>query len=191
MKLSATFLKSVLNLYEEMNTSGIDLVYLGEFNHDITKMFANMTDSKMELNEEERSTKKRVYHVLVETLQNMNKHSDEFSDKRNIGSGLFVIGQKDGIYYIISANKVSNAKKIGLEAAVEEISNCTTEQLKDMYKRQLKDGKLSDKGGAGLGLIDIARKAGGNITHQFIPFDDESHLFIFKTEINSKASIIE
>ncbi len=74
MKLSAGFVKSVLNMYEEMNTSGIDLVYLGEFNHEITKMFASMADSRMELKEEERATKKRVYHVLVETLQNMNKH---------------------------------------------------------------------------------------------------------------------
>lgn len=178
-------------MYEEMHSSGIDLVYLGEFNHEITKMFASMADSRMELKEEERSTKKRVYHVLVETLQNMNKHSDELSDKRNIGSGLFVIGQKDDVYYIISSNKVSNAKKELLEVAITEVSKATPEELKEMYKRQLKDGKLSEKGGAGLGLIDIARKAGGNMTFQFLPFDDENYLFIMKTEINSKAPVKE
>jgi len=185
MKLSAGFVKSVLNLYEEMHVNGIDLVYLGEFNHDITKMFANMADNKMDLNEEERSTKKKVYHVLVETLQNMNRHSDELSDKRNIGSGLFIIGKKDDVYYIISSNKVSNAKKDALEESVIHVCNATPAELKEMYKRQLKDGKLSEKGGAGLGLIDIARKAGGNLTYQFLPFDVDNHLFILKTEVNS------
>lgn len=185
MKLNVGLVKSVLNLYEEMYTSGIDLVYLGEFNHDITKMFANMADNRMDLDEEERSTKKKVYHVLVETLQNMNKHSDELSDKRNIGSGLFIIGKKNGTYYIISSNKVTNNKKGVLEPMVETISKSSQEELKEMYKKQLKDGSLSEKGGAGLGLIDIARKAGGNISYQFLPYDEEYYYFILKAEIRA------
>lgn len=186
MEINVSLLKSVLNLYDEMLTSGIDLVYLGEFGHDITKMFASMADSKMDQNEEERSVKKKVYHVLVETLQNMNKHSDELSDKRNIGSGLFIIGKKDSTYYIISSNKVSLQKKIDLEISLEMITGASQEELKEMYKRQLRDGKISDKGGAGLGLIDIARKAGGNISYQFLPHDNDTAFFILKAEIEAQ-----
>ena len=29
-----------------------------------------------------------------------------------------------------------------------------------LYKKQIKEGRLSDKGGAGLGFIDIKRKTG-------------------------------
>lgn len=183
MEINVGLLKSVLNLYDEMLTSGIDLVYLGEFGHDITKMFASMADSKMDINEEERSVKKKVYHVLVETLQNMNKHSDELSDKRNIGSGLFIIGKKDNTYYIISSNKVSLQKKEDLEYSLQMICGASPEELKEMYKKQLKEGKISDKGGAGLGLIDIARKAGGNISYQFLPLEEDTAFFVLKAEI--------
>lgn len=184
MELNVGLIKSVLNLYDEMHHSNIDLVYLGEFNHEITKMFANMADNKMEINEEERSIKKKVYHVLVETLQNLNKHSDWISDKRHIGKGLFMIGKKDDIYYIITSNRVTAEKKEILEEQVKSVQNATPEELKEMYKTQLKDGKLSDKGGAGLGLIDIARKA-CNLDFQFLPLDDDGVLFVLKAEIQS------
>lgn len=183
MELNVGVIKSVLNLYEEMHQCNMDVVYLGEFNHDITKMFANMADNKMELNEEDRITKKKVYHVLVETLQNLNKHSDWVSDKRHIGSGLFMIGKKDNTHYIITSNRVTLEKKAVLEEQIKIIKSANQDTLKEMYKTQLKDGKLSEKGGAGLGLIDIARKA--NMDFYFIPLDKESALFILKAEIQS------
>jgi len=185
MELNVSFIKSILNLYDEMQSSGIDLVYFGEFSHEITKMFASMADSKMDQNEEERSIKRKLYHVLVETLQNLNKHSDWLSDKRNIGSGLFVIGKKNDTYYIITSNKVTNEKKVVLEEQMNSIMGATSEDLNDMYKKQLRDGKLSSKGGAGLGLIDIARKAEGNLHHQFLNLDSEGYLFILKAEIKT------
>lgn len=185
MELNVSLIKSILNLYDEMQSSGIDLVYFGEFSHEITKMFATMSDNRMEQNEEERSIKRKVYHVLVETLQNLNKHSDWLSDKRNIGSGLFVIGKKNDTYYIITSNKVSNEKKLVLEEQMRSITGATIEDLNDMYKRQLRDGKISNKGGAGLGLIDIARKAEGNLHYQFLSLDSEGYLFILKAEINA------
>ncbi|MBK8806413.1 MAG: hypothetical protein IPO21_07140 [Bacteroidales bacterium] len=184
MELNVGFIKSVLNLYDEMESSSIDLVYFGEFSHEITKMFANMAEGKMDLLEEDRNTKKKVYHVLVETLQNLNKHSDWISDKRSIGSGLFIIGKKDDSYYIITSNKVSFEKKEILQEQIESVIHSTPEELKEMYKRQLKDGKLSDKGGAGLGLIDIARKA-GSLDYKFLPLDHSGALFILKAEIHS------
>jgi hypothetical protein len=87
-----------------MIENGFSLVYLGEFSHEITKMFTSMAESDMEKNSEERSVQRKVYHVMVETLQNMNKHSDEIKDG-NIGNGLFVIGKKHDTYYVITSNK--------------------------------------------------------------------------------------
>jgi hypothetical protein len=55
-----------------------------------------------------------------------------------------------------------------------------------MYKRQLKEGMLSNRGGAGLGLIDIARKTGNILNYFFLPVDDEHEYFIFKVEVDSR-----
>lgn len=187
MKLDVSLLKSVLTIYDELQNNGIYLVYLGVFSHDITKMFTSMAEEDMESKGEALSIKKRVYHVMVETLQNMNRHSDEIASDMNTGRGLFMIGRKNDSYYVITSNKVSKEKKDSLEAALIEINQSSPEDLRKMYLKQIKHGKLSEKGGAGLGLIDIARKTSGSHDYQFIPFDEENYFFILKVEIDTKA----
>jgi Family of unknown function (DUF6272) len=186
MRLNVSKLKSVLTIYDELLTNGISLVYLGEFNHEITKMFTSMAEDDMERHGEKTTAKRRVYHVMVETLQNMNRHSDEIADDLNIGKGMFMIGKKDDSYFVITSNKVSQDSKENLEQALRQINSATKEELKEMYKKQIKEGKLSMKGGAGLGLIDIARKTTGKLDYQFIPYEDNDYFFILNVEINTK-----
>ncbi|MBT33150.1 MAG: hypothetical protein CMO01_26110 [Thalassobius sp.] len=184
MTLSANLTRCVLTFYHEMMNNGISLVYLGEFNHEITKMFTSMAEDEMERKNEERSTKKKVYHVMVETLQNMNKHSDGISDDK-VGKGLFIIGQKDEAYYVLTSNKILNSKIPMLQAMIEKINDSSIAELKQMYMKQIKEGKLSDKGGAGLGLIDIARKTGEKYQYQFLPIDEKYCFFILKVEVKA------
>ena len=184
-KLNVGFIKSVLNVYDEMSENGISIVYLGEFHHQITKMFISMAEEDMDRKDEKRSTIKKVYSVMVETLQNMAKHSDEIADKYNIGKGLFMIGKKDDSYFVITSNKVSNARKLELQKNVEQVNAANREELKQMYKEQITRGKLSEKGGAGLGLIEIARRTRNKLIYQFLPRDEKSYFFILKVEINA------
>lgn len=186
MKLDVSLIKSVLTIYDELLTNGINLVYLGEFNQDITKMFTSMAEDDMDRKSEKISTKRKVYHVMVETLQNMTKHSEEFTDGGNIGRGLFMIGKKEDSYYIMTSNRVSESKKNSLESILETINAASMDELREMYMKQIKHGSISEKGGAGLGLIDIARKTTGYHDYQFIPYDDDSYFFILKVEINTK-----
>ncbi|TCN72908.1 SiaB family protein kinase [Acetobacteroides hydrogenigenes] len=186
MDLSFSFIKSISNIYDEMIGNGFSLVYLGEFNHEITRMFTTMTESNMERNSEERSVQRKVFHVMVETLQNMNKHSDELSKTSQTGSGLFIIGKKNDTYYVITSNKVAAEHREFLEETLIKVNNATKEELKEMYKKQMKEGVLTEKGGAGLGLIDIARKTEEKLNFQFIPFDDKYYFFILKVEVSTK-----
>ncbi len=183
MNLSINVVRSVLNLYSEMLNNNSSLVYMGEFTHQITKMFTSMANEEMERNHEEASTRRKVFHVMVETLQNMNKHSSDYSEKSSAGSGLFIIGKKGDTYYVITSNRVSNDKVENLKKSIDKVNASSKEELTSMYRKQIKEGKLSEKSGAGLGLIDIARKTGQQFEYQFIPFDQDNSLFILKTNI--------
>lgn len=184
MILDASLIKSVLTIHDELMQNGLSLVYMGEFNQNITKMFTQMARGNMEEEDGERTFKNRVYHVMVETLQNLNKHSDELTDK-NIGKGLFMIGRKGKSYFIITCNQVSKEKMHNLTDAIETVNNATKDELRDMYLHQIRYGTLSEKGGAGLGLIDIARKTNKGYEYQFFPHADEEHfLFLLKVEIS-------
>jgi len=42
---------------------------------------------------------------------------------------------------------------------------------------------LSEKGGAGLGFIDIARKTGQKLVYSFLKIDEEKSFFVLTTTI--------
>lgn len=170
-----------------MVRSGISLVYLGEFNHEITKMFTAMAEDSMQRSNTQKTTQKKVYHVMVETLQNMNRHSDEISDDK-VGNGLFIIGKDVENYYIITANKIAREKMPELKEMIDGLNTASKEELRSMYMQQIKHGKLSSKGGAGLGLIDIARKTGEKYHYQFLPLEDK-HFYFFVLKVRIRLTL--
>lgn len=63
-----------------------------------------------------------------------------------------------------------------LEAAVSSISNMTDEELGRAFREQLTNERFGEKGGAGLGFLQIARKVGRNISAEIEPSDGEFFL---------------
>ncbi|MBN2890434.1 MAG: SiaB family protein kinase [Bacteroidales bacterium] len=183
MEIDRVFMQSVLSLYDELATNGIYIVYIGKFTQRITSMFSAMLEEELEKHSEDKKTRKRVYHAMVETMQNIQRHAEEYSEEV-FSNGLFMIGKRDKIFYIITSNKISVSSKEKVVLAIDKVNNCTREELNEMYKKQLKDGKIGEHGGAGLGLIDIARKTENKIEYLFLPINFTEEYFVLKAEVD-------
>ena len=187
MSANINLIKSVLSLHDEMASNGFSLVYEGEFSHEVMKMFTSMAERDMDKSNEDKAVKRKVFHVMVECLQNMTKHSDDVDQNDGIGNGLFIVGKKDGYWSVITANRILKEKIEGLKKSIDNINSLNKEDLNALYKKQIREGSLSEKGGAGLGLIDIARKTGRQLDYQFLPLEDnENYFFLLKVRIDSK-----
>ncbi len=180
------FVIAIEIIYDNLISNGINIVYIGKFNHNVIKMFSSMAEEDMEKGTLDYTTRKRVYHAIVEILQNMARHSDEISDKSVVGSGLFMIGKKGKKYFIITSNKIKQSSIPKVEKSLQLINNASIEELDEMHYDQLKNGKLSEKGGAGLGLIDIARKTSKKILYNFIPINKHYSYFLMKVVIDKR-----
>ncbi len=188
MSADINFIKSVLSLHDEMASNGFSLVYEGEFSHEVMKMFTSMAERDMDKTNEEKSVKRKVFHVMVECLQNMTKHSDDYDEEDQVGNGLFIVGKKEGVWNVITANKILNDRIDELKLSIDHINSLSKDELNDLYKKQIREGSLSQKGGAGLGLIDIARKTGRKLDYQFLPLEDKkNYFFLLKVKITSKT----
>lgn len=171
-------------LSDEMVTAGFPLVYKGEFNHQIMTLFTSMAEAKIMKSKKEDAIRRKVFHVMVECLQNITKHSDGFEDdKDRIGNGICIIGEKQEYYYIITGNKIHNDKIESLKNRIDQLNTLDRDELTELHKKQMVEGKLSEKGGAGLGLIDILRKTGQNLMYDFIPLNNQYHFFILKVTV--------
>ncbi|MBO7144083.1 MAG: SiaB family protein kinase [Salinivirgaceae bacterium] len=187
MSANINLIKSVLSLHDEMASNGFSLVYEGEFSHEVMKMFTSMAERDMDKSNEDKAVKRKVFHVMVECLQNMTKHSDDVDQNDGIGNGLFIVGKKDGYWSVITANRILKEKIEGLKKSIDNINSLNKDDLNALYKKQIREGTLSEKGGAGLGLIDIARKTGRQLDYQFLPLEDnENYFFLLKVRIDSK-----
>ena len=71
-----------------------------------------------------------------------------------------------------------------LTEMLDHINSLDKDGLKELYKNQMKEGRLSEKGGAGLGFIDIARKTGNKLEFHFLPIDEGSSFFLLTSSVS-------
>lgn len=171
-----------------MEESGILLSFKGDITSDLLTSVLQIMENQLDILQEERKVKKKVYHILVECLQNLYHHMDEIPSHINgkDRSAIFMIGKTDNGYSIITGNYILNENVPSLKKRIDDINQLTKEQLKEYYKQILADGKMSIKGGGGLGIIDIARKSGEKINYEFLPINNTISFFIMKVQITNK-----
>ncbi len=176
------FIKSTLS--SETATSGFPLIYKGEMNHQIMRSFTFMANRKIAEKNIPTSIRKRVFHIMIEALQNITKHSDDYDEKESrVGNGLFIVGHSPDAFYVVTGNLIRNEKIKPLEDRILILNEADRPTLKEMFLKQMMNGTLTQKGGAGLGLIDIARKSGRKLYYHFVPYDSNLHFFLLAATI--------
>ncbi|QHT67974.1 hypothetical protein GXP67_15655 [Rhodocytophaga rosea] len=184
-------MKYIYDLHKTMLQEKLILVYEGEFTQEITKSVLSMAERNMDSVGEESNIKRKVFNVMVECLQNICKHADDVIIEENVkNTAIFMIGKHENEYIITSGNPIGNDKVPGLNNKLQQINGLDKEGLKALYKDIIKNGDLSDKGGAGLGFVDMARKSGQKLEFDFQPINDKVSFFALKTTI-SRANINE
>lgn len=176
----------IYDFYDKMERNNILLSFKGSITSDLLTSILQIMESKMDTLQEEPKIKKKVYNVLVECLQNLYHHMDDYLsfDNNDVErSAIFMIGKENNQYHIITGNYILTRNVELLRNRLEEINKMTREELKEYYKSVLNNGEMSDKGGGGLGMIDIARKSGQKLNYNFVPVDETNHFFSLNVKI--------
>ncbi len=177
------FLEFAYQLYQTMKNNEINLVYEGVVTQEITKTFTAMTEKNLAKNEESNQVQRKVFNVMVECLQNISKHADSL-DEEEEKRGIVMVSHGADCYNIITGNVIKNEKVESLRNSLEHVNSLDKEGLSTLFKQQIKEGRISEKGGAGLGFIDIAKKTGNKIEYQFKELNSEVSFFIITTTID-------
>ncbi len=176
----------VYDFYVKMKKNNINLAYEGEITHQITKAFTSLTENNMTLENDPNSVQKKVFHVMVECLQNISKHAENKHEmiSSKDGKGIFLVSKNENEYNITTGNIVRKDKVPALKKMLENINNLDKLGLKQLYKQQMREGRLTPKGGAGLGFIDIARKTGEKLIYSFLEIDETVSFFVLTSTVS-------
>lgn len=171
----------IYHLYKEMEKDNLGYIYRGRFTQEITDNILLLSENKLEKEEQSAKTKKRVYSILVECLQNITRHQDDTGDESPDSLGYFVLQKKMDKYYITTGNLIDRSNISYIEQLIAKINSLEKEELKSYYKEILEEGHFSNKGGAGLGLIDMARKSGNKLQYFFREINESFSYFYLHT----------
>jgi hypothetical protein len=94
------------------------------------------------------------------------------------------LGDENQDYHVMTGNAVENQKYSELKALLEKINHLDKEGLKELFKKQMREGSLSEKGGAGLGLNRYCPKNRRKLEYHFVEIDEKTSFFLLRTKIS-------
>lgn len=174
-----------------MEKADVILSYKGDITQELLTAVYPIIESRLEKEVEDAKRRKKIFHVLIECLQNVFHHMESFKsntpvefEKVNV-SGLFMMARgEENSYRIFTGNFILNENLEVLKQRIDRVNAMNAPELKAFYLESLSTSELSEKGGAGLGIIDMARKSENKLEYQFHPLTDVFSFFTLAVKIN-------
>lgn len=157
----------------------------GEFTDQECDLYLQQAEAEILTIMEEKKLRKRIFYILVESIQNISRHKAIALPEANLSSPLLLIGKHRDYHYVLTANPIDNSKIEELKKRIDYVNLIGSGDLKHLYRETLNDSDFNMSGGANLGLIDIARKAGGQLQYGFDKRGETQSYFILKINIDS------
>jgi hypothetical protein len=172
---------NVESYFSEMSDGNPILYYKGNIDSDLINKVLDTVEGNLIKGNEHSKLRKKVYNVLVESLQNLYHHVDkvpeDFEDQTSEKYGILAVNKVDEGYKIITGNFIRKDYMDKLEAKIKRINRSSHEEITELYKFILNHQRISSKGGGGLGLVDIARKTGNKLEYFFKEYNENSSFF--------------
>ncbi|PCH69124.1 MAG: hypothetical protein COC01_02215 [Bacteroidetes bacterium] len=169
-------------IQEYIKNNELVLVYEGHFTQQIVISTVNEIDKYLSLAGANESSKSRLIHTLIECLQNMSKYAVT-TENSTTHDAVFIISQRNETYSILTGNYVSNEDANRIESKLGNIKSLNEDELRNLHKETRLHGIINEKGGAGLGFIDIARKSGVPLEYNLKNIDKNTTFFTMQITI--------
>jgi len=169
-----------------MQSKNVVLAYKGNVSGDLFNCILQLAENKLDKIELRAKLKKRVFHILVEILQNVYHHFDELgSEDKELYTVIFLLTKEGQEYNIVTGNHVLNERANDLKHRIDRINAMSAEELKSIYRERLNSGDVTEKGRAGLGILDIVRRSGRKLQYQFSSINDRYSFFSLEVKVSA------
>jgi len=153
----------LLDLRDRLNDFNALISFNGPLSESIIKDLGDAIRRYLEKETDSRATVMDVFSVFVEQTQNIRQYAAsravDDAEARFLASAVSLISAEDGHYLVSSGNWVREADLPALTGHVDRLREMDGGALKTLYREVLRAPAAEGATTAGLGLIDMARKA--------------------------------
>lgn len=161
-------MEDLLKFKETLTQKGILISFNGSFSNSIIEEIGRAIRTYLQEEKLSGGIISDVFSVYIEQTQNIRNYI-ELNDMTNTlaGEAVVTIAKKNGYYTISSGNSVKKDDVKKLADYLEKLNSLDKKELRKLYKEQLRKPAHPETRSAGLGLIEIARKASEKMQYQF------------------------
>lgn len=173
------YLETLKYFFERTYSQNPAFIYRGVFEDHFSGLILDMAEIRNDVSPQENALNRKVTFMLVECFQNILRHAENLGEIQDVrdDEGMFCFKNFSDGFVINSVNVIKNEEVDRLKSLVIQVNSMTEDDLKNYYLERLENNELSGKGGAGLGLIELARKSGQKILYQIEPLGNGFSLF--------------
>ena len=123
---------------------------------------------------------KKLISLMIETLENINKYSSNFMDfieAHPAYEPVFLLARNGKDYSIHSANPIMKNDISRVRDKIDKINTLNAEEMRLFYRETITNGEFTEKGGAGLGFIEMAKISCNPISYKFTILNEDFYNF--------------
>ncbi len=127
--------------------------------------------------------RRRLLSLMVEMGQNVLYHGGWGSiDGRSdlVGRGFLLVREAPGFLEVQSGNFALNAAARTVQRRIGLLNSSDRDEIRQLYREQLRGPLTEGRRGAGLGLLTIARICSANISTDSLKFSDRLQFLFIK-----------
>ena len=162
------------------------LAYKGNLNF---KKFSQLVSELSEKKEEFKLDVliyKKLITLVIEVLENLMKYSDNYLDftRENPQFQPEFSVARNREYYLLEAENPIRSDDIDLvKAKIDTINRMDDKELREYYRETIVNGEFSEKGGAGLGFIEMAKISSLPLSYYFEQIKGQYYSFKLKIRL--------
>lgn len=169
---------------KEQNSENVIHSFVGVLSADLITKSLTEIESKLENLTDNPKIVKKAYNVIVECIQNLFHHSEIYSESENKERlSAFYLSKQGNNIYVHTGNYILDSRVKFLKDRIEQLNLMSHEEIKALYKMVLNNDEFSDKGGGGLGMIDIIKRTENKIEYSINKISDKFYFYIFGVKI--------
>ncbi|MBF0161823.1 MAG: hypothetical protein HQL88_06010 [Magnetococcales bacterium] len=166
--------------FRQAEEDGVLFCARGPMSQEVIEMLENVLKRQMEQERSDSNQTLRVFAIFVEQVQNIIRYSEErvctSTGRGESGVGMVIVGRKQGHFFVSCGNLIKTTDRPPLEQQLVTIQGMNREQLRAYFKERGRSEPMAGSRGAGLGLIEMARRA-SDFSFSFSPWDAALTLF--------------
>lgn len=174
----------VFSYYKFLEDNEVILLYKGPVNSEVLSSILNLAEGRLNELKERSVIKKRVFNILVECIQNTFLHLEPLEIvKGEDFTAILVLANSGNAYNIITGNYLRTPNALRLKENLDDLSSLDEKNLNLKHQMVLTEQGFSEKGGAGLGLIEMFQKSNGEVFYDFDNLDDKYTFYSLQVNI--------